>query len=136
MQFPTILALTVAAAVQADHVVTPIYGGPSSSAAAPPSTTAWAAPESPSVYVVDSFTTVCPEPTTFYYEDVCYTATSAYQTVTVTNCPCTMTATPTSYVAATTKPPVAYVTAGANNMRAAAGGVLGALAAGAAALVL
>lgn len=42
-------------------------------------------------YVVSSFTTVCATAGTFYYLDVCYTATAASQTVTVTNCPCTLT---------------------------------------------
>lgn len=40
--------------------------------------------------VVSQFVTICAEPTTFYVEDVCYTATSSYQPVTVTNCPCTV----------------------------------------------
>lgn len=39
---------------------------------------------------VDIFISICAEPTTFYVEDVCYTATESNQAVTVTNCPCTV----------------------------------------------
>ncbi|KAF3760623.1 hypothetical protein M406DRAFT_324405, partial [Cryphonectria parasitica EP155] len=40
--------------------------------------------------VVDCFVTVCPEPTTFTVNNVCYTATSSNQAITVTDCPCTI----------------------------------------------
>lgn len=41
--------------------------------------------------VVDSFTTVCPEPTVFAYKEKKYTATRSGETITIRDCPCTIT---------------------------------------------
>jgi hypothetical protein len=40
--------------------------------------------------VVPTYVTVCPEPTTFAYQNVTYTVTQS-TTLTITNCPCTLT---------------------------------------------
>lgn len=41
--------------------------------------------------VVDSFTTMCPEPTVFTYKDKAYTATKSGETLTISDCPCSVT---------------------------------------------
>ncbi|OTA59089.1 hypothetical protein K449DRAFT_397395 [Hypoxylon sp. EC38] len=47
----------------------------------------------PTTVVVPQYTTVCPDPTTFTYSGVRYTAITSSQTITVTNCPCTVSTT-------------------------------------------
>ncbi|KAI1135133.1 hypothetical protein F5Y05DRAFT_182980 [Hypoxylon sp. FL0543] len=51
------------------------------------------------------YTTYCPSPTTFAYQNVTYTATSE-TTITVTNCPCTVTYSTPPPVTTTSYPPV------------------------------
>lgn len=54
--------------------------------------------------VVSYFTTICPLPTVITYSSVCYTATTAGQTLTITNCPCTITTTSVSRLAVAPRP--------------------------------
>ncbi|KAF3767604.1 hypothetical protein M406DRAFT_328674 [Cryphonectria parasitica EP155] len=145
--------------------VAPIVIAASSGAPPPPPPPPPASSSAPSSWtVVDWFTTVCPTPTVVTYNNVFYTATTDYETITITNCPCTVaagwgsgaqgggaaggaaaggagqagvvTAAAATYVQATAAvaPPVAYVTGAADKQQHAMAGVLGM--AGLAAMVL